>query len=65
MMNYIKSLPELKWYEKENREKRNNLIMKYYEIISGNNEKEHKNSYSNFMNKICQFKNRNKSLLFH
>ena len=42
LMNYIKSLPELKWYEKENREKRNNLIMKYYEIISGNNEKEKK-----------------------
>jgi putative phage-type endonuclease len=42
LMNYIKSLPELKWYEKENREKRNNIIMKYYEIISGNNEKEKK-----------------------
>ena len=57
----IEKVTQNKFNEKVNIKKDVNGL-KFSQWFSLKYEKEHKNSYSNFMNKICQFKNRNKSL---
>ena len=42
--------------------KKDKNALKFSEWFSIKYKKEHKNSYPNFMNKICQFKNKNESL---
>jgi hypothetical protein len=39
LIKYINSLQILKWYENDKRKKRNEEIMQYYDIISGNDKK--------------------------
>ena len=43
VMNYIKSLPELKWFMKDKRAQRNKEIMEIYDIVCGKDKKMKKN----------------------
>ena len=56
-----KKLLRIKFNEKANIKKDTNAL-KFSEWFSIKYKKEHENPYPNFMNKICQFKNKNESL---
>ena len=54
-------ITQKKFNDKANKKKDTNAL-KFSEWFSIKYKKEHENSYPNFMNKICQFKNKNESL---
>ncbi len=54
-------ITQRKFNEKANIKKDTNAL-KFSEWFSIKYKKEHENSYPNYMNKICQFKNKNESL---
>ncbi len=56
-----KKVTQEKFNEKANIKKDTNAL-KFSEWFSIKYKKEHENSYPNYMNKICQFKNKNESL---